>query len=244
MRSPFDHDVGELSIAHSKRSSLIKNVLIPIGSFLVAALGLLAKDTPAWVTSIVILYLVFVVAITFVPVVWGVFEEWICRRNTANAIKNNISELEKVVDKLSPQLSQSRSGAIFDVWQNVAAEKDVKGVIYADSLHLDTLNTWFRLIRDYVNVVKKRDRVRLIKEFSSLVFQYARFCEQAYRDIESAIAVGTMDDKKVNKIKQEWNHARDSHNRLIENWTDICAEINRLSGKEILSTYFPMLKPF
>lgn len=244
MGYPFQYKKDEFATGDNKRSAFTKSYLIPVGSILVAALGLVAQNAPAWVTYAAVSYLLFVVVFALYPIGRMLLGIWFSRRAVLAAINANMLAVMKVIDKLPPHLSQSRTGAIFDVWQSVSAEEAVRGLFYADSSHLDTLNTWFRLIREYVNVAKGDNRIRRIKELSSLIMQYAKLCEQAYRDIESALNAGIIDDKKASKIRQEWNHARDSHNRLIEDWTDICTEVNRLSGNELLSTYFPTLKPF
>src|SRR5713226_4308665 len=73
-QSPFDTSGQFEPSSKPEAKSLLTTVLIPLGSFLVAGLGLLVQAVPWWVTATVIFYVVVVALVALIPAAIRVYQ--------------------------------------------------------------------------------------------------------------------------------------------------------------------------
>jgi hypothetical protein len=225
------------------KSSFLKNVLIPIGSALGAALGLLAQNIPAWIAAAIGIYLVSLVLFITIPMLKRVGIWLLERRVMSVASRRYIPQIKHTMEGFKPQLDQSRTDTVFYVLNTVASWNEARGWVKPATSHLDTLATWGAYLRGVVGKSRNTNLESAAKETSDWIFQYARLCEDAYHQLAPLLTENKLDDKKVRQLKQDWNHVRDAHNRKVEEWLSLCRQINSDLGRDLCPTYCPTLKP-
>ncbi len=221
--------------------SLSTTVLMPLGSLLVAGLGLLVQNVPWWVTAIVISYILIVALVVLIPAVIRVFQA-LRRVLTNRAIaRQYCPRVIRFTTTLIPALDESRSDYIFDVWRHAASLNPQH--VHPDYLHIRTLRSWLASIEARL----KRNDVKafegLCKELAELVLQFGRVCEHAQQEIEAHVMrKKDLEDYKVRGIRQEWGNARDKHNQLLKAWEDLAKNINHDAGSQICFEHYGFLK--
>lgn len=113
-------------------------VLIPLGSFLVAGLGLLTRNVPGWVTAVVVFYVVVVALVELIPALMRAYHAlraWLQRRATA---RRYALPVRQFLTTLSPSLVEDRN-EVFRAWKNAVSFDQGKGQVNPDIEHLRTL---------------------------------------------------------------------------------------------------------
>ncbi len=224
------------------KESLLKTVLIPLGSLLVAALGLIVRDVPAWVTVVIVTYIAVVaVAVLIAPV--HEFWKWIRKKALAYALaRNYYPQLQQLVNILSSQIDQSRSETVYYVWHSISGWEEARERVKPDHAHFRTLYSWLFSIGKRLESNKRSEFTEIASELGELVIQYSRFCEQAHRELDSLATTGVLQPQKLRLLKQEWNQIRDKHNQTVKTWEDLTKNINKAAGERICIDHYSPLK--
>jgi hypothetical protein len=227
----------------TEQPSFLRNILIPIGSALVLALSFLAQGIPFWAATVIVTYLGVVVLWIILP---GLFKGLSVLRE--RSIKRKMAEtyfpyLINIIESFEPQLESTRTETVFYVWKSAASWEGSQAIVRPDHAHLDTLAGWLHHLLDAARHVETKQLDLVAKQLASWVSSYARFMEDACRELESLLAARKLDENKTRELKQGWNHVRDAHNRMLSDWLNLCKEINAVYGHEVCRTYYPMLKP-
>lgn len=224
-----------------EKSSFLKNILIPIGSALAAALGLLAQNIPGWIATTIGIYLFALVLVIAIPMLKkaGI---WLRERRIISAAsKRYLPQIRDAMEGFKPQLEQSRTDTVFYVLNTAAAWDEARERVRPASSHLNTLSAWGFNLQGAVMKASKLEVAA--KEAADWVFQYARLGEDAYHQLAPLLSENKLDDRKARQLKQDWNHVRDTHNRKLEEWLTLCRRINSDLGRDLCPTYCPTLKP-
>lgn len=224
------------------RKSITTTVLIPLGSVLVAALGLLVQAVPWWVTAVVITYVLVVALVGLVPVSTRFYHALRDVVIDRRIVRQYLPLMHRFVTTLSPNLEDSRTNTIFQVWRGATSLDQGQGLVRPDQLHQTTLQEWLSSIDVRLKEDSKRNFAQLCSELGEVVSQYNRLCEQAHREIETLVINGKLEEHKLRSLKQEWNNARDKHNQTIKVWEDIAKNINRDTMESVCIDYYSMLK--
>ena len=135
--------------------SLLTTVLIPLGSFLVAGLGLLVQTVPWWVTATIIFYVLVVALVALIPATIRIYR--MVRRVTRHhaIARRYLPMTRRFLTTLTPNLEDSRVGTVYQVWRSATSLDQGRGLVRPDQTHLSTLQSWFRSIdeRDRKSVV-------------------------------------------------------------------------------------------
>lgn len=226
----------------SERKSLTTTVLIPLGSVLVAGLGLLVQAVPWWVTTIVVTYVLVIALVGLVPAsirVYRTFRGVIVHRTIA---QRYLPLMRRFITTLSPNLEDSRVETVFQVWRSATSLDQGRGLVRPDQTHQTTLQWWLSSIDERLENIGRKDFGQIADELAKAVFQYSRLCEQARREIETMLVSGVRDEPYLRHIKHEWNNARDKHNQIIKAWEDIAKNINHEVGETICLDHYDFLK--
>lgn len=226
----------------SEAKPFLTTMLIPLGSFLVAGLGLLAQNVPWWVTAIVVFYVVVVALVGLVPALvraYRTLQAWLQRRAVA---RRYVSLIRRFLTTLVPNLEESRADTVFNVWKSAISLDQGRGQVRPDYAHLRTLQSWLGSIDVRLANSGKSDFDLLCSELAEVVLQYNRLCEQAHREIEALVIGGKVEDHSIRYLKQEWNNARDKHNQTIKTWEDIAKNINHDAGESVCFDHCGFLK--
>lgn len=224
------------------QKSLLTTVLIPLGSVLVAGLGLLVQNVPWWVTAIVVFYIVVVALAGFIPASIRLYRK--VRGLMANrAIARRYRPLvRRYLTTLMANLEESRSDTVFNVWKNAVSLDQGQVNIRPDYAHLRTLRSWLASIDVRLTGNRKRDFELLCDELAEVVLQYSKLCEQAHREIEAVVVNSKPEEHRLRNLKQEWNNARDKHNQTVKAWEDLAKNINHDAGQRVCFDHCGFIK--
>lgn len=222
--------------------SLLTTVLIPLGSVLVAGLGLLVQNVPWWVTAVVVFYIVVVALVGLIPASIRLFKKsrgFMLNRAVARRYRPLV---RRYVTTLMPNLEESRSDTVFNVWKNAVSLDQGQVHIRPDYAHLRTLQSWLASIEARLILKHKKDFDLFCEEVAEVVLQYNRLCEQAHRELETVLINGKPDEQRLRGLKQEWNNARDKHNQTLKAWEDLAKNLNHDAGKRVCFDHCGFLK--
>jgi hypothetical protein len=239
---PFDTSSNAAGTTQSEAKPLITTVLIPLGSFLVAGLGLLVQTVPWWVTAIVVFYVVVIAFVVLIPAsirIYSLLQKWMQQRAVA---RRYISLIRRFLTTLVPNLEESRADTVFNVWKSAISLDQGRGQVRPDYAHLRTLQSWLGSIDVRLANSGKSNFDQLCSELAEVVLQYNRLCEQAHREIEALVIGGKVEDHNIRHLKQEWNNARDKHNQTIKSWEDLAKNINHDAGERVCFDHCGFLK--
>lgn len=241
-RHPIPIGNGLESKSQPEKTSFLTTVLIPIGSALVAALGLLVQNVPGWVTAIVIAYIAVVILLLAVPAVARVFR-FIKRRSIRRTLaRRYISAVRRFLPILLPHLEDSRSETVLYVWRNASNWDEGRRIIRFDYAHVGTLKEWFSWIETRLAFASENHFELICDELAQAIFQYTVLCEQAHHELEDLFRAGVKNESALRTLRQEWANARDKHNQTVKTWEDIAKNINHDAGENVCSDHFNLLK--
>jgi hypothetical protein len=226
----------------SEKSPFLTTGLIPLGSVLVAGLGLLVQNVPWWVTGIVISYVTAVLVVLVIPAairLYRLVRKWVVGRAVT---REYLPTIRRFMTTLMPQLEDSRTETVVYVWRNATSLDEGRRLVQLDYDHIRTLQDWLSSIDRRLSGTSKSEFEQVCGELGHAIFQYNRLCEQAHREIEAVFAAGTTNQQQLRYVKQEWNNARDKHNHTIKTWEDIAKNINHDVGENVCVDHYGLLK--
>ena len=242
MRLPVDTPEDLEYASRPEAKSLLTTVLIPLGSFLVAGLGLLVQTVPWWVTATIIFYVLVVALVALIPATIRIYR--MVRRVTRHhaIARRYLPMTRRFLTTLTPNLEDSRVGTVYQVWRSAASLDQGRGLVRPDQVHLITLQRWFHSIDQRLKNAGNKQFDRIADELAFALLQYTRVCEQAHREIEALFTSGVRDEPYLRNIKHEWSNARDKHNQTIKAWEDIAKNINHETGERVCLDHYDLLK--
>lgn len=239
---PFDTPSNAAGTTQSEAKPLITTVLIPLGSVLVAVLGLLVQSVPWWVTAIVIFYVIVIALVGLIPASIRAYRMLRMRLQHRSVARRYVSLVCRFLHTLSPTLEESRADTVFNVWKSAVSFDQGRGQVRPDYAHLRTLQSWLRSIDARLGDSGKSSFDELCDELSEVVLQYNRLCEQAHREIEAMIINGKLEEHQLRYLKQDWSNARDKHNQTLKVWEDLAKNINHEAGERVCFDHCDFLK--
>lgn len=242
MRLPVETSEKLEYASRPEAKSLLTTALIPLGSFLVAGLGLLVQTVPWWVTATIIFYVLVVALVALIPATIRIYG--IARRVTRHhaIARRYLPMTRRFLTTMTPNLEDSRVGTVYQVWTTATSLDQGRGLVKPDQTHLSTLQRWFRSIDERLKSTSNKEFDQIADELAFAVLQYSRVCEQAHREIEALFTSGSRDEPSLRNLKREWTNARDKHNQTIKAWEDIAKNINHDAGKRICLDHYDLLK--
>lgn len=225
-----------------EQKSLVTTVLIPLGSVLVAGLGLLVQTVPWWVTAVVVFYIVVIALVGLIPASIRLYRKLRGLMIYRSVARRYRPLVRRFVTTLIPNLEESRADTVFNTWKNAVSLDQGQLHIRPDYAHLRTLQSWLASIEVRLIGNRKRDFELLCDELAEVVLQYSRLCEQAHREIEAVVVNSKPEEHGLRNLKQEWNNARDKHNQTVKAWEDLAKNINHDARQRICFDHCGFLK--
>lgn len=242
-RHPIHLERGSESNPPSEKTPFLTTVFIPLGSALVAALGLLVQNVPWWVTAIVISYIAVVILLSAVPATVR-FSRLIKKGSKRRALaRGYVPEIRRFLPTLLPLLEDSRLETVPYIWRSATNLDEGRRIVQMDFAHLSTLREWFSWIDvRLTRRISTTEFESVCDELSQAVFHYTSYCEHSHRQLEDLFRLGSKNEVELRRIRQEWVNARDKHNQTIKAWENIAKNINRDAGEILCSDNFGLLK--
>lgn len=234
---------GKPKEAEDKKSSIFKDYIVPFGSLLIPAITFLGQSTSPWWASLAIAVFVVIVCIFLVvPAIIRGSKKWIAYLGRKRLEGSYLPKISASLRRFKPMMETNRSDTIWNVWNDSSLSSEMPKFIRPNQSHFYTLAAWLNHLSQTVDSAKSSNFKLIGAETSAWVQQYASFCRDAYSQFDDMLRSKQLDEAKVREVKKSWNHARDEHNQVINNWKVLCSEINSAFGQSICSEYFETLK--
>lgn len=234
---------GKREEVDDKKSSIFKDYIVPIGSLLIPAIAFLAQNTSPWWGSFAIAaYVAIVIIFLVVPAFIRVGKKWKITSMRKRLEGSYLPKISASLRRFKPMMETNRSDTIWNVWNDSLLSSEMPKFIRPNQLHFYTLAAWLNHLSQAVDTAKQSNFKLIGAETSAWVQQYVSFCRDAYSQFDEMLRSKQLDEAKVREVKKSWNHARDEHNQVINNWKVLCSEINSAFGQSICSEYFETLK--
>jgi len=243
---PFFRTEGrQENIQDSPSKLLLKDILIPIGSILIAAISFLTAnfELPTWAIIGVIGYLVVVImALLFNPFHGLCSSLWKMKRERYLTKKFH-SEVYEISREFGG-LIEDRSDTISNLLKEINSWEELRGQLtQPDSEHISTIKSWHASIEKHLNLLCLKYFPSLVWDLGVLISQYNRFCIQTQKRLEEILRERELHEMHLQYLKHEWTLRRERHVRVMSKWESLTKNINdKLRGRFCIDYYEP-LKP-
>jgi len=221
---------------------IVKDYLLPLGSVMIAALALLKQDL-GWPRAGVVgvaFYLAFVVAVTlYRPVCRGLAQS-IESIRLHRARRDALPRIASIVARIKHSLAHGYSDTLLHAVEQAGLCPEVRSqtpLLY-DADQIETLRCWVGCLGDRLPTTGRQGFVSLCAELSHFMNRYNTFFCQRQRALQNIISSGTVPALQVRSVKQLWNVQRESHARLILDWTTLGQTVNEISRQKLCLEYY------
>lgn len=223
---------------------VLKEYVIPVGALLLAIVPIFTqKNLPLWAWVTLVVFVLIVAAFLVFPILIrsiSYSHKWLLQRRLE---RQYLPRVVSILKRVKPMLESHRGDTLWGVWENSARTIEMQKYIRPERSHFDALSTWHQNLCEIVEKTGPT-KFELVTRFVGQWLQrYVSFGREAYTQFENLLRDDQIAEPKLREIKQDWNHARDDHNRLINDWKALCEEINGESEHEIFSGFYETLKP-
>ena len=243
---PFFRTEGRQGSSQDSPSKLLlRDILIPLGSILIAAISLLTVNfkLPAWAIIGVVSYLIVViVALLFNPFHGLCSFLWKMKRERYLAKKFH-SEVYDISREFNG-LIEDRSDTISNLLKDINSWEELRGqLIQPDSEHISTIKSWHASIEKDLNLLGLRYFPSLVWDLGVVISQYNRFCIQMQKRLEEILRERELHEMHLRYLKHEWTLRRERHIRVISKWESLTKNINDKFRGRLCIDYYEPLKP-
>ena len=227
---PFNRPKDE----DDKKSSIFKDIIVPLGSVLIPVVALITNNTLAWWGSLAIAIYIVIVAIVLVgPAIIRILKKRSATSRYARLEKVFFPKTIEAFGRFKPMVDSGRNDTLWGVWQNAGRTVETQQHIRPGYSHFQAVAAWQNHISKAIEVANPTDIESMAAEIASWVQQFVFLGRDAYAQFESLLRDKQIDESRIRQIKQDWNHMRDEHNDAVSNWLSLCEEINRDFGRNI-----------
>jgi len=230
-----------------KKSSIrvvFKEYIVPIGTLLVAMVPLFAQNNlPWWGVLALVIYVVIVAVFLVSPVVVRGVSHWRVKSLHKKLERNFLPRVVEMFRRVKPMLDPGRGDTLWSVWYNASQTVETQKYILPARPHFDTLSTWHQNLSAMADRAGPEDFTLIAMQTGQWFQRYASFGRDAYTQFDGLVRDSQLAEPRLREIKQSWNHVRDDHNRLVNDWRSLSEEINGAFGQTICQTYFETLRP-
>lgn len=222
----------------------LKDYLIPLGSFLIAALALLTQyaQLPRSIIVVAVSYLAIVAGaslyISVGPVVSSVASKWRFRR----LAKTYIPRVLESIRVLHQLLERGQTNTLLYLLGEAAQWSELRGrPSLFDPEHVEIMRSWLFSIERRVESSTPREFSGLCSEISELIGHFNGFCHQRLRALQEVITAGALPEQRLRQLKQQWNLHREAHVAFIRGWQNLTKAINEKAGTRLCMDYYEPL---
>ena len=235
---------GKPKEVEDKKSSILKDYIVPLGALLIPAMTYLTEHASSWLGALAIaVYMAIVVIFLVVPAIMRVGRKWLAYSKRRQLEGNFRPKISASISRFKPMMESNRSDTIWYVWNRSSMTSEMRTFIRPSQSNYYALVAWLNCLSQTVDSGKSANFKFVASETSTWIQQYISFCRDAYSQFEDLLRNSKLDDANAREIRKDWNHARDEHNQAIISWKALCAEINASFGQSICSEHFETLKP-
>lgn len=219
----------------------VSQILIPIGSVLIAALALIGQypQLPRWVVLVAVSYLAVVVAVSLYVPVTALVSIVLSKRRSWLLAETYSPRLLEGVGGLRHLLTREQTNTLLYVLGEASQWDELRGrsPIF-DPEHVETMRDWLHSIETRARRYKRDDFPNFCRELASLISQYNRFCCQRHRQLQEMVAGGVLPEQRSRQLRQKWNVHREGHMAFMRQWENLSRAINERAGTRICLDYY------
>lgn len=249
--SPPQILLSDSHVREDRPYKLLEHILT-FGSVLTAVITLLTTQVnlPAWAITVIVIYLISVIAFIFVTPIKRLIacfnEKW--RGKTLAKIF--YPQLIESAKEFFPLIDERVLNNIYSFLQVVNSWSEAvpydatrTRVIQFDAAHILTIREWLGSIKEGLDIYTYKQFPILVWDFSILVSRYHSFCLEIQNKLEVLVAQGTLNKQRLSELKQQWNLVRENEARFLKKWEALSKKINDAANERIcVDSYFPDLK--
>jgi hypothetical protein len=249
LNSFFNSDPNKNDVQDKSSSHFLKDILIPVGSLLIAAISFLALNgkLPTWAIVAIAAYLIIIAIYVSMNPLIQLFILFLEKQRKKKAAKKFFPSLQDIAKEFAPliDINSNRSDTMLYLLNEINGwnESQNNMAIQSESEHINTIQNWFASIKKRLDLYRLKDFSYLATDLSDLIFQYHRFCIRAQRQLETLVTAKKLSEQQLRHLKQEWNLRREKHNQIIiQNWDNLAKKINETFAERICVEVYEPLK--
>jgi hypothetical protein len=224
--------------------SLLVRILLPLASLLIGALGLTAKELPAWAIASLGFVLCVLLCVLAWPLISWAFVRLRNRATLARVSRQYFADLDQMARRLKEHVSDNYTNHLLYELRNLTGVQTKVGVtVVHDLSEFVRLSEWLALVGESGRKRRTSEFVPLARAVALAMSQYAQLCMNYQNRLQGVISGDQVEPLNARKIRVAWNGGRESPNRLFVDWGSFAERINHELGTHICITFFPQLKP-
>jgi len=229
----------------SPSKPFLKEILIPFGSILIAAISVLTANfkLPPWAIIAVVCYLIVViVALLFNPLQGICLLLWTSRRKKylGRKLRPQVYDISKEFGGLI----EDGSDTIFSLVKEINSWEEFRGQqTHPDGEHISTIRSWHASVEKHLNLLSLKYFPSIVWELSVVISQYNRFCVQIQKRLEEILRERELPEAHLRYLKHEWTLRRERHVRVMSKWEGLTKNINDKFRGRLCIDYYEPLKP-
>ncbi len=156
---------------------VIKDIVIPAGSILIAAIPVVTQSSPYWWVNLAIpTYVVVLVYFLATPPIKQYIRKRTDTKSRLELEAKYRPKLQQTLDSFAPMLEPNRIDTVWYQWNELHREH-VSQVISPNEANCQSLKIWLKNLHSHA---ESREFQALLDEISDWIWQYIRFCDEAY----------------------------------------------------------------
>jgi len=222
----------------------LKDFLIPLGSFLIAALALLTQyaQLPRWIIVVAVSYLIFVAGVSLYISVGRVASYIASKWRFRRVAKTYFPRVLESIGVLHQLLERGQTNTLLYLLGEAAQWGELRGrPSLFDPEHVEIMRSWLFSIEGRVESCTRGEFSSLCSEISELTGHFNRFCHQRLRALQEVITAGALPEQRLRQLKQQWNLHREAHVAYIRGWQNLTKTINEKAGARLCMDYYEPL---
>ena len=228
---------------------LVKDILIPFGSALIAAIVILAttRSLPLWATVAVVAYLTFVVVLVLAKPLSNIsskFFTWNLRRRFAKKMTDELLQLVRELSELLESRRESSMPSLINSFSSRLSDK-ARQLLRLDrnSRELDLIQTWTLALLDRCSRRRTAQFLADAYDFTLIVLKYSWACTYLRQDVLLTKNVEEDTSKELPDFKPDWDTARQKVSEFLSRVERFAKSINEKYGTRICADSFQEVKP-
>lgn len=228
---------------------LVKDILIPFGSALIAAVVVLSttQNLPFWATLAMVVYLVFVFVLVLASPISKVFRRfstWNSRRIFAQKMR---SELLGLIGELNGLLDQQKTNTlpyvVFQLTQKLSANVRLLTRLDRNLREFQILQSWADSLFTPFLLDRRGNLWSSFSDLSIAVVEFTWACSVLRQDVINVKDVEENTSALQRDLKPDWDAAIHNIVDFTSRLERFMKKVNERSGTNLCKTSFQEVKP-
>lgn len=224
---------------------VLTQILIPLGSLLIGAVGLWASSDklPNEALWVIITYLVIVICYSL-ALPFKKIASFIRAGLTARRLARVFyPDLKRTARDLHSLLDGQHTNTILYILREMNSWEEFReNQIPIDSVHWN--QTWLESVQQRLEENRSSAFRSIAKDLGLIISQHHYFCVRSQERLASTLNKVSLQEHHSRYLKEQWQIAREQHMRQAKNWEDLAKKINEAAVEHVCLDYYEPIKPF